>query len=108
MVQIDELGGVDRALFSPLPEEFKLDFKTAPAGMCRSEAGSKAVASAVPANLVPPPAKTAYYHGVVVTLAPDAPAYCWQGGVDPRDIPSCVGAQAAHEAYERMHRTPAN
>jgi len=31
--QIEELGGVDRALFSPLPAEFKLDLKTEPAGM---------------------------------------------------------------------------
>lgn len=31
--QIDELGGVDRALFSPLPQEFKLDLKDEPAGM---------------------------------------------------------------------------
>ncbi len=31
--QIDELGGVDRALFSPLPTDFKLDFKDEPAGM---------------------------------------------------------------------------
>lgn len=31
--QIDELGGVDRALFSPLPPEFKLDLKDEPAGM---------------------------------------------------------------------------
>jgi hypothetical protein len=31
--QIDELGGVDRALFSPLPPEFKLDLKDEPAGI---------------------------------------------------------------------------
>jgi hypothetical protein len=31
--QIDELGGVDRALFSPLPPEFKLDLKDEPAGL---------------------------------------------------------------------------
>lgn len=31
--QIDELGGVDRALFSPLPPEFKLDLRDEPAGM---------------------------------------------------------------------------
>jgi hypothetical protein len=31
--QMDELGGVDRALFSPLPPEFKLDLKDEPAGM---------------------------------------------------------------------------
>ena len=31
--QIEELGGVDRALFSPLPAEFKLDLKDEPAGM---------------------------------------------------------------------------
>jgi hypothetical protein len=31
--QIDELGGVDRALFSPLPTTFKLDLKDEPAGM---------------------------------------------------------------------------
>jgi hypothetical protein len=31
--QITELGGVDRALFSPLPAEFKLDLKAEPAGM---------------------------------------------------------------------------
>jgi hypothetical protein len=31
--QMDELGGVDRALFSELPEGFKLDLKTEPAGM---------------------------------------------------------------------------
>ena len=31
--QINELGGVDRALFSPLPPEFKLDLKEEPAGM---------------------------------------------------------------------------
>lgn len=31
--QMDELGGVDRALFSPLPPEFKLDLKEEPAGM---------------------------------------------------------------------------
>ena len=31
--QIDELGGVDRAFFSPLPADFKLDFKDEPAGM---------------------------------------------------------------------------
>jgi hypothetical protein len=31
--QMDELGGVDRALFSPLPTEFKLDLKDEPAGM---------------------------------------------------------------------------
>lgn len=31
--QIDELGGVDRALFSPLPPDFKLDLKEEPAGM---------------------------------------------------------------------------
>ena len=30
--QIDELGGVDRALFSALPAEFKLDLKDEPAG----------------------------------------------------------------------------
>ncbi len=31
--QVDELGGVDRALFSPLPPEFKLDLKDEPAGL---------------------------------------------------------------------------
>ena len=31
--QMDELGGVDRALFSPLPPEFKLDLKDEPAGI---------------------------------------------------------------------------
>jgi len=31
--QVDELGGVDRAFFSPLPPEFKLDLKDEPAGM---------------------------------------------------------------------------
>ena len=31
--QIDELGGVDRALFSPLPPGFKLDLKDEPAGL---------------------------------------------------------------------------
>jgi hypothetical protein len=31
--QMDELGGVDRALFSALPPEFKLDLKDEPAGM---------------------------------------------------------------------------
>jgi hypothetical protein len=31
--QMDELGGVDRALFSPLPTEFKLDLKDEPAGL---------------------------------------------------------------------------
>jgi hypothetical protein len=31
--QIDELGGVDRAFFSPLPAEFKLDLKDEPAGI---------------------------------------------------------------------------
>ena len=31
--QIDELGGVDRAFFSPLPPEFKLDLKDEPAGI---------------------------------------------------------------------------
>jgi hypothetical protein len=31
--QLDELGGVDRGLFSPLPAEFKLDLKDPPAGM---------------------------------------------------------------------------
>ena len=31
--QMDELGGVDRALFSELPPEFKLDLKDEPAGM---------------------------------------------------------------------------
>jgi len=31
--QIDELGGVDRALFSPLPPDFKLDLKDEPAGI---------------------------------------------------------------------------
>ena len=31
--QIEELGGVDRALFSPLPPEFKLDLKDEPAGL---------------------------------------------------------------------------
>ncbi|HEY4415177.1 MAG TPA: zinc-dependent metalloprotease [Verrucomicrobiae bacterium] len=31
--QIDELGGVDRALFSDLPDAFKLDLKAEPAGM---------------------------------------------------------------------------
>lgn len=31
--QIDELGGVDRALFSPLSADFKLDLKDEPAGM---------------------------------------------------------------------------
>ena len=31
--QVDELGGVDRAFFSPLPAEFKLDLKDEPAGM---------------------------------------------------------------------------
>ena len=31
--QIDELGGVDRALFSALPPSFKLDLKDEPAGM---------------------------------------------------------------------------
>ncbi|HUC84193.1 MAG TPA: zinc-dependent metalloprotease, partial [Candidatus Acidoferrales bacterium] len=31
--QIDELGGVDRALFSPLPPDFKLDLKDEPGGM---------------------------------------------------------------------------
>jgi len=31
--QMDELGGVDRALFSPLPAEFKLDLKDEPAGL---------------------------------------------------------------------------
>jgi hypothetical protein len=31
--QIDELGGVDRALFSALPTEFKLDWKEEPAGL---------------------------------------------------------------------------
>ena len=31
--QIEQLGGVDRALFSPLPVEFKLDLKDEPAGM---------------------------------------------------------------------------
>jgi len=30
--QIEDLGGVDRALFSELPEEFKLDFKKEPEG----------------------------------------------------------------------------
>lgn len=30
--QIEELGGVDRALFSPLPPDFKLDLKDEPAG----------------------------------------------------------------------------
>ena len=31
--QIEQLGGVDRALFSPLPAEFKLDLKEEPAGL---------------------------------------------------------------------------
>jgi hypothetical protein len=31
--QVDELNGVDRAFFSPLPAEFKLDLKEEPAGM---------------------------------------------------------------------------
>jgi hypothetical protein len=31
--QVDELGGVDRALFSPLPAEFKLDLKEEPSGL---------------------------------------------------------------------------
>ena len=31
--QVDELNGVDRAFFSPLPAEFKLDLKDEPAGM---------------------------------------------------------------------------
>jgi hypothetical protein len=31
--QVDELSGVDRAFFSPLPAEFKLDLKDDPAGM---------------------------------------------------------------------------
>jgi hypothetical protein len=31
--QIDELGGVDRALFSDLPDNFKLDLKAEPVGM---------------------------------------------------------------------------
>ena len=31
--QIDELGGVDRAFFSPLPADFKLDLKDEPVGM---------------------------------------------------------------------------
>jgi hypothetical protein len=31
--QIDELSGVDRALFSPLPPEFKLDLNAEPAGI---------------------------------------------------------------------------
>ena len=31
--QIDELGGVDRALFSDLPDDFKLDLSDAPAGL---------------------------------------------------------------------------
>jgi len=31
--QIEELGGVDRALFSDLPPEFKLDLKAEPSGM---------------------------------------------------------------------------
>ena len=31
--QMEELGGVDRALFSSLPAEFKLDLKDEPAGM---------------------------------------------------------------------------
>lgn len=31
--QIETLGGVDRALFSPLPAEFKLELKDEPAGM---------------------------------------------------------------------------
>ncbi len=79
-------------------------FKTAPTGMCQPEAGSKAVAAAVPASPVPPPVKTVSYHGSVVALDPDAPAYCLQGGVDPRIIPACVGAQAASEAYKQLHR----
>jgi len=31
--QVEQLGGVDQALFSELPTEFKLDLKDAPSGM---------------------------------------------------------------------------